>query len=190
MQVELSSPSISRPQAAPFDILLGSDLQLEVALLVPARQGGHVAFLGRYLRPAEGSDKRPRGPMCASPPCVGETAMWFSTWISSFKWSANVRMLFPELDDLQRRCSQDPTPSAIVVSSALGYYATRRGGRSGAPLSIAGLSVATRAGTSLVARLRVSRSLVAVCSLGRNMWYTFYMRPTRHERVLHRRPIL
>ena len=64
------------------------------------------------------------------------------------------------------------------------------GGRSGAPLSIAGLSVATRAGTSLVARLRVSRSLVAVCSLGRNMWYTFCMRPTRHERVLHRRPIL
>ena len=57
--------------------------------------------------------------MCAQ--VLGETAMWFSTWISSFKWSANVRMLFRELDDLQRTCSQDPTPSAIVVSSALGW---------------------------------------------------------------------
>ena len=56
--------------------------------------------------------------MCAQ--VLGETAMWFSTWISSFKWSANVRVLFRGLDDLQRRCSQDPTPTAIVVSSALG----------------------------------------------------------------------
>ena len=52
MQVELSSPSISRPQAAPFDILLGSDLQLEVALVVPALR---VSFLVVFLAVGHGA---------------------------------------------------------------------------------------------------------------------------------------
>ena len=56
MQVELSSPSISRPQAAPFDILLGSDLQLEVALLVPARPPAKAPATDAALPDGEGAD--------------------------------------------------------------------------------------------------------------------------------------